>query len=313
MEVEREEYKPKIRLDTNLLWIPPYDRLRLLTRTWFSVFREQQLLSQFEKSPLLKSYLEENPTFRDWVYDRSIKSLEFRTQIETSIEEIVSSLKEWKEWAAYVPGVGRLSLGKLLGIIGNPAARAYVSNLWSYCGFAVKDGKLVKYTKGEQGQYNSLAKSQVWIIVTNILKVYPKSPSFYGLYYYVWKEKFAQKHPDWAPIRVHLSAIIKTGKFFLSHLWAVCRRLQGLPAPKPYQFEFLGHQTYIPPEIALSPFKKERRVLQAIKEVEYLLKIEPEEEVVSVVTSLMEQLKGFVSVSEERKPRKRRRRRKEER
>jgi hypothetical protein len=72
-----------------------------------------------------------------------------RLEAEGRIEAIVAELPEWKEWARHVPGVGALSLGKLLGLVGNPAARPLFSSLARHCGVAVVDGKVEKPSKGQ--------------------------------------------------------------------------------------------------------------------------------------------------------------------
>lgn len=53
--------------------------------------------------------------------------------------------------------------------------------------------------------------------------------------------------PPLTKAHVNQRARRRTGKLFLSHLWAQWRMMLGLPTRKPYPIEFLGHTTYIPP------------------------------------------------------------------
>ncbi|MEM2265208.1 MAG: hypothetical protein QW687_00045 [Candidatus Hadarchaeales archaeon] len=296
----RAVYRPTVRLDKDLLYKPPYDELRKYTRLWYATFREIQLLSQFQKSDILREFLSHS-RINEWVSYRLQFAYDIKDWTETKIAEVASTLPEWREWGKYIPGVGELSFGKLIGLTGNPAARAYVTNLWRFCGFGVVDGKLEKYTKGERGHYNPQVKSYLWVVVSNILKCYSRSPSFYGVYYYVWKEKLSQTRPDWTPLRVHLTAIIKTAKMFLAHLWEISRRTQNLPVPYPYPVEFLGHKTVLPADIALHPVKKSNEVIRAIQEVEYLLRDEPDTGVVVTTKQILDSYKLHVSSPKEKK------------
>lgn len=47
---------------------------------------------------------------------------------------------------------------------------------------------------------------------------------------------------------IHAMAQRKTVKVFLSHLWAVWRKLEGLPVTKPYVMDRMGHSKYIEPQ-----------------------------------------------------------------
>lgn len=51
----------------------------------------------------------------------------------------------------------------------------------------------------------------------------------------------------WTDLHVHNAARRKMVKLFLSHLWEVWRKAEGLPTRDPYPIEYLGHETYIDP------------------------------------------------------------------
>ena len=147
------------RLNRELLWSIPYDGLRFWTRWWLDAQRELMRLRRYTQSQVLqimsKEVREEIEKLRNLALNRKDKA-------EQQIIRIVRELPEWTEWGKGVVGLGEFSLGKLLGLIGNPAAREYVSCLWRHCGLApTKDGKLEKPTKGQHRPYNALAKSQL--------------------------------------------------------------------------------------------------------------------------------------------------------
>lgn len=264
------------RLDKELLWIPPYDVLRLWTRIWFDQHKMIQRACRFKQSSTLRiigrlarEELESIVEFhKDW-----------RSRAERHIGEAVEETVEWRAWGMNVVGLGKQTLGKLLGLIGNPAARTYPSSLWRHCGLAVINGKLEKPKKGEPLHYNVKAKSQVYVIVSQFLKSYPRTPNFYAEAYYEYRQRFKEKHPEWTKAHCHYAAILKVGKFFLSHLHTVSRREQGLPVSKPYPIQHMGHLVYYDPAIALHPRKCRSEVVEAIMEVMEMLKNEQDEEV----------------------------------
>jgi len=292
-----EEYRQlvKEKLNTQLLWKDPYNELRKFTRLWFASFREEMLLRQFETSYILSEVTQHYPAIKEWVFERLKGANLFRAISEERIKSITKTLPEWEGWAKFVPGIGELSFGKLLGIIGNPAARAYPSNLWRFCGLAVtSDGTLEKPKKGEKATYCRKAKSQLWLITSNILRVYPRSPSFYGVYYYVWRERYTANRQNWTPLHCHLAAVIKVAKLFISHLWEVSRRAQGLPVPRPYPIEFLNHKTIFPYTVALHPVKARKEVIDAIESVKEWLAVEEDQGVAEISKEIVEEIEKIL-------------------
>ncbi len=287
-----QELLQQQRVDRELLWAPPYDGLHLWTRLWRFVVTQQQAMRRFEQSPSLSLV---RYKVKDMTSSLGINLEILRVETEGRIEAIVNDLPEWKEWARHVPGVGAFSLGKLLGLIGNPAARHLFSSLARHCGVAVVDGKVEKPNKGQKRTYNTLAKSQLYLIVGNVLKAYPRTPNLYGEFYYLSRKKFERQHPDWTDMHRHLAAVLRTARLFLSHLWEVCRRTQGLPVREPYPIEYGNHIIKIPAEMALHPFKRRDDVVAAITRVLPLLDSEPDSEVQEETTELVQKLTETVA------------------
>lgn len=105
-------------------------------------------------------------------------------------------------WVKQAIGVGEKQAGRLLGVIGNPRYRVdgetgeiherTVGQLWSYCGYAVRDGVAPKRKRGEQGNWNPKARMRAYLIAESCMKS-PTSP--YRRLYEDAREKYADsKH-----------------------------------------------------------------------------------------------------------------------
>lgn len=277
------------RLDYELLWSQPYEELRKLTRAWYDAYLAHNGLRRYEQSPILAE-------ITDMKLIMQLESIfgDQRDRIETKIKELTEETPEWQEWGKGVVGLGQLTLGKLLGLVGCPAARTYASTFRKHCGYGVTDGKADRRTKSEKLCYNNRAKSHVYVIVTQFLKAYPRSPNIYGELFYQWKVRYEEKHPEWTTMHRYFAALRKVASLFLSHLWEISRRAHGLPAYSPYAIEYLNHATYIPPEVALHPRKYRSDVADAVTKVLYSIEFERDKEVKEffqgVVASFSEKL-----------------------
>ena len=282
-----QELTQESKLNRDLLWAHPFNELQFWTRVWFYAMKQQQGLRRFEQSPVLKAIYSKMKNIID---DSGLLASALRAEAEARIESIVKELPEWREWASHVPGVGAFSFGKLLGLIGNPAARNVFSSLARHCGVAVINGQIEKPAKGQRRPYNAQAKAQLFLIVSSVLKAYPRVPNLYGEFYYLSRQKFERKHPDWSDMHCHLASLLRTARLFLSHLWEVSRKAQGLPTREPYPIEYGGHVVKIPYTMALHPFKRLPEVVEAIEKVMPLLREEPAAEVVEETEELIKRL-----------------------
>lgn len=283
-----------LRVDKALLWEVPYDGLRFWVRWWQESHRELMRLRRYDQSNTLALLPKDVKETIRQLYQVMMTQKE---RSEKKVVEIVkTSVPEWEVWGKKVPGLGAFSLGKLLGLIGCPAARCYVSSLWRHCGLVPKEGRLEKGEKGQIRPYNARAKSQLWLMMGSFLKVYAKTPNIYAELYYTYKERFQQKHPDWTLMHCHLAALLKAAKIFVSHLWEISRQVHGLPYREPYPVEYLGHVTKLPPSLALHPRKARSEVIAAIQSVWHLLQSEEDEDVrklhETLLTRFEERLNG---------------------
>ena len=99
--------------------------------------------------------------------------------------------------------------------------------------------------RGQKATYDAYAKKVMYLVGTGFLKAGGK----YAQHYRQARAKLDVERPGWADGRKHLTALRKTEKLFLSHLWAVWRGELGLPVTDPYAFAELGHApaSYIDP------------------------------------------------------------------
>jgi hypothetical protein len=79
--------------------------------------------------------------------------------------------------------------------------------------------------RGQSASYDRRAKQICYLLGVSFLRC--RSP--YANYYRDQRDGHALKHPDWTDQRQHLSALRKTEKLFLAHLWCVWRDALGLP------------------------------------------------------------------------------------
>lgn len=273
------------RVNYDILWIEPYSTLKRLTRAYDDAIRSLNALIRYETSPTLSILFtpQRLQTIKETYMD-------FRKEVAERIEEVTEETLEWQRWGQYVPGLGKLSLGKMLGYIGNPAARLYHSSLALHCGVAPVGGQLPKRQKGERCVYNVNARKQLYILCSNFLRTYARVPNLYGEIYYTYRNIYAEKHPDWTKAHIHYAALIKVCNIFVSHLWEISRRAQGLDVPKPYVFAHRNHVLYFPPSLAVHPRKYRWDVAEAIAEVSRLLPEETDEILKKHVQELLTRL-----------------------
>ena len=119
-----------------------------------------------------------------------------------------------------------------------------VSALWRYSGLSVDaEGKADRLKKGQKSVFNTRLKMVMYKVSTQFLR--NRSP--YAKFYYNAKAYYKQNRPDWTKLHCDYAARRKMMKMFMSHLWEVYRKLEGLPTPAPYVFEKLGHTHMISP------------------------------------------------------------------
>lgn len=158
------------------------------------------------------------------------------------------------------PGLGIRSVGRLLGVIGDPYVRwvptkwvdlepakkkkatdedddrpkrkvpvewdlqaRTVSQLWAYCGLHVVDGKAPKRRKGEQANWTTAAKTRSYLIAVACVKV-NRGP--YREVYDITRERYAAavEAGELTKGHAHNRAMRATSKAALRDLWIAARQ-----------------------------------------------------------------------------------------
>src|SRR3990170_4002125 len=166
--------------------------------------------------------------------------------LETELDKDIESLVEDVDiirYAVAVKGIGPILAAKVISMIDIHEADT-VSALWRYAGYAVIDGQRERPTKGETLHYNARLKSACYLVASSFLK----SSSPYRSVYDEAREYYEANRPDWTKGHQHNAAMRKMVKVWLSHLWEVWRKLEGLPIRYPYIIGKDGHSRYLSPQ-----------------------------------------------------------------
>lgn len=148
--------------------------------------------------------LSEDDPVVEMAQELAVKLQEIEADSEKAVKKVVRQTP-LGPWVKQAIGVGEKQAGRLLGVIGNPRYRVdgetgeiherTVGQLWSYCGYAVKDGVAPKRKRGEQGNWNPKARMRAYLIAESCMKS-PTSP--YRRLYEEAREKYADskhEHP----------------------------------------------------------------------------------------------------------------------
>lgn len=207
-----------------------------------------------------------------------IKSLENgRETILVGIYEIIKNHPLYLYYLQYVKGIGIYNAGFIIYILESKWF-PYVTKLWAYlgiypwaycenCHYANPKPKWSENSKCPRCGNPLIPKlptkrlsaisnvplnfkpeyqKRCWILAQTLAK----SRGNYAELYKKFKERDRKTGKK--------TAWVKLARIFWSHCWEVWWRILGLEPPKPYPFEKLEHQIYIPPmtDLKLSELKK---------------------------------------------------------
>jgi hypothetical protein len=142
-----------------------------------------------------------------------------------------------------IRGVGPVMAARIISQI-DITKVSKVSALWKWAGLAVSDGKADRPKKGEKLSYNPRLKSTMFLF--SDVQIKTRGP--YREDYDRAKEQYQKSHPDKTPKHIHMMAMRKASKLFLSHLWTEWRTAEGLPVEAPYIHTVGGHTNIITPQ-----------------------------------------------------------------
>ena len=210
-------------------------------------------------------------TDRQDLYTNQILSIlaDAEGQVDGLMAGVIQQHPAWP-WLSQIKGIGKENIATAIADV-DIAKAHHVSNLWSFLGFGVVDGKATRPVKGQRLPYSKEGRMLMWRVGSSLLKAG-------GNYYAVYVQERAKLEQAWSirptPTKgdkvepegvlwarhAHNRALRKMIKLFLSHLWAVWREAEGLPVTLPYAQSMEGHQGgYVDPwELVDKPGKRSK-------------------------------------------------------
>lgn len=169
--------------------------------------------------------------------------------LEAIEKQVISALqKQMKKhplgpFIASKKGIGEKQAARLLAAIGDPywmtrfekvdtnhimveSRPRTISELWAYCGYAVKDGKSQRRTKGQVSNWSNDARMRAYLVSTSIIK---QMDSEYRAVYDFGRLKYAMAtDAEGKPLTLahqHNRAMRLVSKAVLRDLWLEAKRL----------------------------------------------------------------------------------------
>lgn len=178
------------------------------------------------------------------------------------IEQEIPKYPVWNGFLKHIKGINVSTACGLISYIGDISKFPNKSNLDSYFGLDVKDGKAPRLKKGKQFNKHLKGKSLILgIIGDNFIK--QRTPLYREIYDNE-KERLRKMYPEpidnpnylktkkgfkklYTDMHIHRMAVRKMMKIFTEHYWVIDRQLHGLSTRPPYVHDKLKHGTYIKP------------------------------------------------------------------
>lgn len=214
-----------------------------------------------------KSHLEKNEKKCELTEQILFKSKEFEEWLNAELREFVKKHPA-HYWFSKVKGIGNLNIGKVISLVDIEKA-SMISKLWRFAGFGCnEDGTAERVRKGEKLHFNKTLKSMCWRLGKGLIR----AKGAYYDYYIEQKNRTTKKLRDkgikivpsnklpkekgkhvekdgyFGLGHVDTMATRKMIKLFLSHLWLVWRKAEGLEVTKPYVHAIKGHSDFRSPD-----------------------------------------------------------------
>ena len=165
-------------------------------------------------------------------------------ELRVLLEEKVSEHPLWEAWAKDVKGLGKVTLGRIMGMC-NLKLLPTVTKMWAHAGLGLKDGKPQRRQKGKLLDYNDELRSAFYLLGQSLTR---QQGAYYD-FYKIRRER-AEKC-GLTKLHAHNRARFEMLKLVASHIWRMWREVEGLETPAPYAIELLEHRHYIPPQNCL--------------------------------------------------------------
>lgn len=204
----------------------------------------------------------------------------FEKDIEKIIVKQLKHHALYNQYLALITGIGPMIVAGLISYIDDIEKYKHASSLWQYAGYGANrfcpnckkptfvekkfsTGKkakqlrpfeicpvcdsdtefiIQKRTAGYLINWNPRLKQMAWKAGKSFVKQSPKRSKYRKLYTKIKKAE-KRKHPKYSAGHIDNTAMRKTVKIFLVHLWQTWRRQLGLETSEPYTKQLLGHST----------------------------------------------------------------------
>jgi hypothetical protein len=180
---------------------------------------------------------------------QELEDLERHTQ--QALAAMIKHEPVWHYYLSKILGVGPVMGAALMSEIGDPARFNTVSDLWSYCGLDVRNGKGRKRARGETANWHhNLRMIVIGRLVPGFIRLKGRGDCFGRQLYDRYKAYYQERDGDTiTPLHIENRARRKVGKVFLACFWAAWMRVKGKEPRNPYAMDRLpGHTHLVTPE-----------------------------------------------------------------
>lgn len=94
----------------------------------------------------------------------------FEDSIKEEMAAVLEDVPMWTEWFVHLRGIGAVLAGGIIGEISDISRFKYMSNLWSWAGYGIHDGKADRLTKGKKAHWNPNMKVLGWKVGQQFIK-----------------------------------------------------------------------------------------------------------------------------------------------
>jgi hypothetical protein len=123
--------------------------------------------------------------------DKALKSIECR--IKAKIQRELVDVAIWNYWLKGIKGVGPVIAGGLVAWLYDIRRFPTISQLWAYCGLAVKDGRAQRFRRGDKAEDRSTNNPHLKTLAWKAAQCFVKRGKFYQNYYKEFREDYDKK------------------------------------------------------------------------------------------------------------------------
>lgn len=217
-----------------------------LSEAWETLIRENKITQ--EESDLM---------YKCWNKGKDLIIVE--KEFVKLIRQLLKIEPIYIQFLKKVKGIGEILSARIIKAFGDCSQYDTISKLWAHTGNQVIEGIAPKRRKGEKLCYSTKLRTLSYLISECLMK---SNKGYYRELYEKEKEKQANKEYEKGYLvenyngykpediklskgHIHMRALRKIRKHFLSHYWEASRELIGLPHTKTYVEGVLNHDHII--------------------------------------------------------------------